>query len=269
MKLAYQTITWGGVVGHPAGVTSVKDLYYMAHGSTEEALRDISDAGYEGVELFEGNIMEYASREGQLRQSLESLRLELVAVYSGANFIYPEILPEELGKIESVARLAGNLGASYMVFGGGAVRSTGILDQDYRLLAEGLDRAKRIVEEGGMSASYHPHLGSCVESPEQIAKLAEHTGIDFCPDTGHLAGGGGDPAEFVRTYADRIRYVHLKDYAGGGFLPLGQGELDLPQILRSLKEIEYDGWITVELDEYAGHPREGAQISREFLEKRW
>ena len=29
MKLAYQTNTWGGVVGHPAGVTSVKDLYYL------------------------------------------------------------------------------------------------------------------------------------------------------------------------------------------------------------------------------------------------
>ncbi len=42
MKLAYHTITWGGVVGHPAGVTSVKDLYYLANGSTEEALRDIS-----------------------------------------------------------------------------------------------------------------------------------------------------------------------------------------------------------------------------------
>ena len=38
MKLAYHTITWGGVVGHPAGVTSVKDLYYLANGSTEKAL---------------------------------------------------------------------------------------------------------------------------------------------------------------------------------------------------------------------------------------
>lgn len=269
MRLAYQTITWGGVVGHPAGVTSVKDLYYMAHGSTEEALRDISDVGYEGVELFEGNLMEYVGREGELRGLLESLGLELVAVYSGANFIYSEILQEELSKIEGVARLAGSLGASYMVFGGGAVRSTGILDQDYRLLAEGLNQATGLVEAAGMTASYHPHLGSCVESTEQIAKLAEHTGIDFCPDTGHLKGGGGDPEEFIRTYADRIEYVHLKDFVDGGFLPLGQGELDLSRTLRALKEIGYDGWITVELDEYAGHPKEGARISREFIEEHW
>ena len=39
MKLAYQTNTWGGVSGHPAGVTSVKDLLYLTNGSTEEAMR--------------------------------------------------------------------------------------------------------------------------------------------------------------------------------------------------------------------------------------
>ncbi|MGG1680276.1 hypothetical protein ACIFOT_31900 [Neobacillus sp. NRS-1170] len=44
MKLDYQTNTWGGIVEHPAGVTSVKELYYLAYGSTEEALKDIAAA---------------------------------------------------------------------------------------------------------------------------------------------------------------------------------------------------------------------------------
>ena len=48
MKLGYQTITWGGVFGHPAGVTSIKDLNYLANGSTEEAVREIAEAGYTG-----------------------------------------------------------------------------------------------------------------------------------------------------------------------------------------------------------------------------
>src|ERR671933_2635374 len=118
MKLAYQTITWGGVVGHPVGVTSVKDLYYLANGSTEEALRDISRAGYEGFELFDGNLMQYADREDELRALMEELRLQMVAVYSGANFIYPDILDEELGRIETSARLAVQLGAEHLVLGG-------------------------------------------------------------------------------------------------------------------------------------------------------
>src|SRR4029450_2805438 len=42
MQLAYHSITWGGVVGHAQGVTSPKDLHYLAYGSMEQAVRDIA-----------------------------------------------------------------------------------------------------------------------------------------------------------------------------------------------------------------------------------
>ena len=267
MKLAYQTITWGGVVGHPAGVTSVKDSYYMANGSTEEALQDISDAGYEGFELFEGNLVQYEGGEAEFQELTERLNLEFVAAYAGANFIYPEILGEELSKLEGVAQLAARLGASHLVMGGGAVRSTGIREDDYRLLGEGLEKVVSISEEAGLVASYHPHLGSCVESPEQIEKLFQYTGINFCPDTAHLEAGGGDSAGLIATYSDRVRYVHLKDYAAGEFLPLGEGKMDFSRIFESLKDAHYDGWIAVELDSYDGDPKEAAEISKRFLER--
>ena len=268
MKLAYQTITWGGVVGHPAGVTSVKDLYYLANGSTEEALRDISDAGYEGFELFDGNLVNYGDRTDELRGLMDDLGLQMVAVYSGANFIYPEILEEELSRIEHAAELAAQLGAVHLVVGGGAVRSAGIREEDYRRLGEGLERTVALAEETGLVPSYHPHLGTCVESPEQLEKVFQHTGINFCPDTAHLKAGGGDSVGLISTYGDRIRYVHLKDYEGGDFLPLGQGQLDFSEILDALKAIQYEGWITIELDSYEGSPKEAAQISKEFLEER-
>jgi inosose dehydratase len=266
MKLAYQTNTWGGVVAHPAGVTSVKDLYYLANGSTEEALRDISGTGYEGFELFDGNLVQYTSREGELQSLMQELRLEMVGVYSGANFIYPEILGEEIARIEIAARLAVRFGAEHLVVGGGAVRASGIRDGDYRLLGEGLERVVDLARQTGLTASFHPHLGTCVEAPEQLEKAFEYTGIGFCPDTAHLEAGGGDSADLIRTYADRIRYVHLKDYGEGDFLPLGRGELDFRGILGALEEVAYDGWITVELDAY-DDPEEGARISRKFLDE--
>lgn len=266
MKLAYHTITWGGVVGHPAGVTSVKDLYYLANGSTEDALRGISEAGYEGFELFDGNLVEYAGREDELRGLMEELRLQLVGVYSGANFIYPEILEDELSRIEAATWLAARHGAEHLVVGGGAVRASGIREEDYRKLGEGLERVAAIADEAGLVASYHPHLGTCVESPEQLAKVFQYTGINFCPDTAHLEAGGGDSADLITTWGDRIKYVHLKDYADGDFLPLGRGELDFKRIMGALDGIGYDGWIAVELDAYAGDPEEAAQISKKFLE---
>lgn len=268
MKLAYHTNTWGGVVGHPAGVTSVKDLYYLTPGSTEEALREIATAGYTGFELFDGNLAEYAEREGELRRLMDSLELELVGVYSGANFIFPEILTEELAKIGRAAELAARFGATHFVLGGGAVRAAGIRDDDYGRLGEGLDRAAEIAAGFGLVPSFHPHLGTCAQTPEQIAHVFAETSIGFCPDTAHLDAAGGNSAELIRIYGDRLTYVHLKDYQDGAFLPLGAGGLDWDGILSGLREIGYDGWITVELDGYEGPKQEAARNSRIFLEGR-
>lgn len=269
MKLSYHTITWGGVVGHPVGVTSIKDLVYLANGATELALRDVAAAGYAGVELFDGNLIEYEDRPADLRQLLGELGLQLVAVYSGANFIFGEILEEELWRIRRAAALAAELDAEQLVVGGGAKRSTATSDDDYSRLAGALDRVAAIADEHGLRASYHPHLSTIVETPEQLELVMRRSRIDFCPDTAHLAAAGGDPAELVRRYADRISYVHLKDLTTAplAFLPLGEGELDFAAILAELAEAGYDGWITVELDAFDGAPGDAARASREHLER--
>ena len=79
MRLGYHTITWGGVVGDATGVTSVKDLYYRANGSMEQAIRDIAAAGYAGAEMFDGNVAAYADRPDELRDLLGRSGVELVA----------------------------------------------------------------------------------------------------------------------------------------------------------------------------------------------
>jgi inosose dehydratase len=268
MKLSCQTITWGGVVGHPVGVTSVKDLFYLSNAPTETALREISDAGYAGVELFDGDLVEYEDRPDDFRQLLADTALELVAVYSGANFVFPEILEEELWRIERAASLAARFGAEHLVVGGGAQRARGTTDEDYARLAEGLDRVVAIADEHRLAASYHPHLTTIVESPAQLEQVMARSRINFCPDTAHLVAGGGDPAELIRRYAERIVYLHLKDFSADpfAFLPLGRGELDFRAILEELDRAEYDGWITIELDAYDGGPGDAALESRHYLE---
>jgi inosose dehydratase len=270
MKLGYCTITWGGVVGHPVGVTSVKDLYYLAHGSTERAVADIAAAGYSGVELFDGNLVEYAGRRDEFRSLLSRHGLELVAVYSGANFIFSEILPEELWRIEQAAELAADLGAEHLVIGGGAKRAAGEAPDDLDRLAAGLAGAQAIAGRFGLTPSYHPHLGTIVETPQALDAIMERTDIGLCPDLAHLAAGGGDPAAIIRRYGDRIPYVHLKDLAREdlSFTPLGAGDLDLEDVLAALDETGYDGWLTVELDATDGDPADAARESAAFLSAR-
>jgi inosose dehydratase len=264
MRLGYHSMTWGGVVGDPTGVTSVKDLYYRANGSMAEAVRDIAAAGFEGVEMFDGNVADYAERPEELRQLLMGAGLELVSVYSGANFIYTDALADELYRVERAADLAATFGAQHLVVGGGARRADGTRDEDYDKLATALDRVVEIADGKGLTATYHPHLSTIVESPEELERIMRRTRIGFCPDTAHLAAGGGDPAELIRRYGDRIPLIHLKDFRPDprAFLPLGRGVLDMADIIAAVREVRYDGWLVVELDSYDGDPRQAAEISK-------
>lgn len=270
MQLAYQTITWGGVVGHPVGVTSVKDLFYLANGSTESAIREIAAAGYDGVELFDGNLRQYEDRPDELRRLLDETGVRLVATYTGANFVYPDILEDEFWRIEIAAKLAARFGASQLVVGGGAQRAAGTTERDYEMLASGLDAVTTIAERHGLAASYHPHLTTIVEHPDQVDDILARSRIGFCPDTAHLAAGGADPAAMIRRHGPRISHVHLKDFRADpfGFHPLGAGDLDFDDILAALSEIGYHEWATVELDAYDGPPAEAAAASRTFLASR-
>jgi inosose dehydratase len=268
MELAHQTMTWGGgVFGHPAGVTSVADLFYVSGGAPERALRDIAAGGYAGCEMFDGDLLEYESRPHEFRRLLDDTDLRLVGVYSGANFIFDEILEEEFARIERAAVFAARLGAEHLVLGGGAQRAAGLAARDLDKLAAALDEIAARAARHGLSASYHPHLGTIVEAPDMLEVLMEKTRISLCPDTAHLAAGGGDPVAIIECYADRIPYVHLKDWSADAqaFRPLGKGDLDLAAVVAVLQRAGYGGWLTVELDEYEGDPAEAANLSAAFL----
>jgi len=200
---------------------------------------------------------------------LDQAGLALVSVYTGANFVYEEILADELHRVHRAAGLAATFGAEQLVVGGGARRAAGTPESDYDRLGTALDTVADIAEEQGLSACYHPHLTTIVESPDELEKIMARSRIGFCPDTAHLAAGGGDPAELIRRYPDRIRHVHLKDLRREpfSFQPLGQGELDFTDVLAAVREVGYDRWLVVELDAYDGDPAEAARISKTFLEK--
>ena len=259
------TNAWGQVTGHPGGVTSVKDLYYLSTGSTEEAIMKISEVGYKEIEIFDGNLMEYYGNKKKFSEIMERNNMNLLALYSGANFIYKEIKKEEIYKINKVASFASELGAKHLVVGGGAIRADGVKEGDYNFLAEGLDEIQDLAKEHGLLASYHPHLGTIVQAPEQLDKLMQLTSINLCPDTAHIDAGGGDSIKVVSRYVERIKYIHFKDYDVGKFLPLGEGKIDFKKIINILSENNFEGEITVEGDGYDGDPVEAAELSYRFL----
>ncbi|MGH8832227.1 MAG: sugar phosphate isomerase/epimerase family protein [Polaromonas sp.] len=267
-KLAYQTNCWGPMGGDAVGVTSNTRLTYRTYADMERAIGEIGSLGYDGVEMFDANLLDYEGRFGDLRSTLERHCVEMVAVYSGGNFIYPDLLDDEIAKIERVAKAAAQVGTKYLVVGGGAQRARGIQSGDFELLARGLDQVAQAARKHGLVGQYHPHLSTIVETPEQVRKIFALTEIGFCPDTAHLRAGGADVPALLTELKDRIAYVHLKGWQVEPFrfTPLDEGDLDIAAVLKAVQAMGYQGWLATELDAWPD-PKEGAKRSLEFLRR--
>ncbi len=120
----------------------------------------------------------------------------------------------------------------------------------------------------GIRAVVHPHAGGYIEFEDEIRQLLADIPYDvagLCLDTGHLYYSKMDPVEWIRDNAERIDYLHFKDIepsvytqvmrqpvdffaacAQGVMCPIGQGVVDYDAIYQLLKDIDYQGYITVE-----------------------
>jgi sugar phosphate isomerase/epimerase len=197
--------------------------------------------------------------------------------------------------------LAGALGASYYVIIDGitpdreqtAGRSEDAVRLDrvaWRTLTDTVGRVAEIAADHGLVAAFHPHAGTRVEFRDEIERLLGDTDpslVHLCVDTGHSTYAGIDPVELCRSHAARLAYVHLKDvtlpvlerarldkvgfweaYRRGVFCVLGRGSVDFVGLRDCLRDLRYDGWLTVEQDASpTGHsvPLEDAMASRKFL----
>lgn len=265
-KKAYHANCWGPLGGNAVGVTSISQLTYRTFCDMEKAIGEIAEAGYTGTELFDGNLLDYEDRLKDLSRILSRSGIKLVGAYSGGNFIFDDILAEELARVERAARAAAAVGAEHLVVGGGAKREGGSQRDDIKRLGFALEKVVGIANKHGLRAHYHPHLTTIVEGPDEVREVFKETSIDFCPDTAHLAAAGGDVPAMIREHRARISYVHLKGWQKEpfAFTPLDEGTLDMGAVTRALHEIDYAGWVTTELDSWP-NPKEGALRSMAYL----
>lgn len=214
-----------------------------------------------------------------------------------------ETLLAEARRQGAFAREAG-LDAIYVAAGGfdyvtrsGRTRreTAGHVDHDdaltteqYRRFGDTLNEVGAILLAEGVHAAFHNHVGTPIETREEIDTLLALTDpatIFLGPDTGHLAWAGADPVAFCRDYAARIVTLHLKDVdpavvargrdaawdyrtftAAGVFAELGEGGVDFPAIFAILREAGFAGWLIAETD-VTQRPSalESATVSRQYL----
>jgi inosose dehydratase len=143
-----------------------------------------------------------------------------------------------------------------------------VLDDDgWMMLLTNLDRLAELAASRGVRAVLHPHVGTMIETGQEVQQVLDGSWITLCLDTGHLLIGGTDPAELARQAPERIAHVHFKDVDArlarrvqdgrltytqgvreGMYRPLGSGDVDVPAIVGSLRARGYNGWYVLEQD---------------------
>jgi inosose dehydratase len=149
-------------------------------------------------------------------------------------------------------------------------------DAAWACLLGNLDRIAARAAGRGVVTALHPHVGTMVERRGEVDRVLAGSGVALCLDTGHLLIGGTDPVELVRSVPERVLHVHLKDVdqgwaskvrsgdstyteavAAGMYRPLGQGDVDVAQIVRLLEDGGYQGWYVLEQDTVLAGPPDG------------
>jgi inosose dehydratase len=262
----------------------------------EICLSEATEAGYAGIEL--GN--KFPRRADTLKPILARHGLALVSGwYSGR--LLSRGVAEEKQAIEDHLSLLAAMGCEVMVFAevSGCIHGERQTPLSHRpVLASGdwpafgvrLTEMAKYLAGRGLRMAFHHHMGTVVQSADDVHRLMEHTGdeVGLLLDTGHLTFAGADPAAIAADYAPRITHVHCKDVraavlaearAGdrsflaavlaGVFTVPGDGCVDYRAVLPPLARARYAGWLVVEAeqDPAKAHPLTYARMGFEYLKK--
>ena len=124
---------------------------------------------------------------------------------------------------------------------------------------------EKMVKKYGIRVAIHNHGPEDKQypTPDSVRKAIEgyDNRIGLCIDIGHTTRSGLNPAEEIRKHAARLYEIHFKDVdravAGGSTVEAGRGVIDIPAVLRALREIRFQGNVALEFEKDADDPLPG------------
>lgn len=266
----------------------------------EQCVSEMALAGFTGSEV--GN--KYPKDPGILKKALQLRGVEICNQWFSSFLIskpFEEVEKEFRAQLSFLKAMGAKIiGASEQSYSVQGQQETPVFgqkyvmdDKEWELLCSGLDRLGKIAkEEYGISLTFHHHMGTVVQNPDEVKRMMDNTNPEYVSllfDTGHFAYCGADPLEMVKTYADRIRHVHLKDIRPevvqkvkdnglsflegvrmGAFTIPGDGCIDFDPIFEVLEKAGYEGYMVVEAeqDPAKANPFEYALKARGFIREK-
>lgn len=246
LRFAYSTINWG------------------ADCDVSQAAAEIRDTGWGAVELF-GHSLDLLGTPASLRRRLGGLEVATTFGHVRAPFRTPAQIEGHRRQLEFAAEVGA---AAYGLVGGTRLRQRAPLAEEYADLAGLLEEISAYGAELGVDVAYHPHSGCTVETAEETDRVLERAPhARLCLDVSHVALVGEDAIEKLRHFRERISYIHLKDWADGHFVGLGEGILagSWQAIMSEISGWGFAGWVVVEQSRSDVSPADSAGANASFL----
>src|SRR5215472_1082009 len=190
IRIGYAAITWNG--------------------NDRQAVDDISDLGFHGIQLRANALKEFGS-PGELRDLLEKHKLTMVALSSGNVRIDSVVEADEIAKHLANAKFVHDAGGLYLQVTDQKPKDRGVTAADFKSLGRLLTEIGKRTADLGVSLGYHNHMGTLSERPEDLDRIldaADPRYVKLELDVAHYFQGGGGPAKAIEKYRDRLLFLH-------------------------------------------------------------
>ena len=235
--------------------TAVKEIASLGIGATE------ADNSIGKFEILYGkDANEFVGRS-------QRNGVQLTGVYQALNLHDVRRTTEMKAKIRTLAAFLKKIGADYIALGWDT--PPGANGKPYQRTLQDLEQAIKTADELGRISIEEFDLPIAFHAERDIpgamiVQFIEGTNphyVRLCADVGHLTAAGLNAVEVVKKHSSRLTASHWKDFdpklpgpkwagpnAKGDFIEVGKGIVDFPVLAQLYRDIDFDGWILLELD---------------------
>ena len=229
-------------------------------GTLTDKLHACAKAGFDGVEIFEPDLVASPASPDEiiaLAQRLD-LHLDLYQPFRDAEGVAEDLFPAVLHRARSKFRLMQRLGIDTMLVCSNVATAT--VDDD-AVSASQLRRLGEEAEKHGVRLAFEALAwGRFVDDYRRawrIVELADHPAVGVCLDSFHILSRGHDPAQIEQIPGEKIFFLQLADapaltmdvlsWSRHHRLFPGEGSFDLAHFVGHTLDAGYQGPLSLEV----------------------
>jgi sugar phosphate isomerase/epimerase len=256
----------------------------------EDTIKILAEVGYGGLALtadyhtIDPLADHWRERARRIDRKLRDAGMGVV-IETGARFILdirrkhqPTLLDpdrhnalDRLHFLEACIRLAADLDADCVSYWSGTPVGDSPPKIHMARLVEACLRLCDFAEGRRVRLAFEPEPGMFIDTMDKFAELhgkVNRPNFGLTLDVGHLQCNGELPiGDHIQRWMDSLWNVHIEDMRRGKHehLMFGEGEIDFPHVMNTLREIGYQRGVYVELSRHSHDAVEAAKKSLAFL----